>query len=159
MPLQSKPFIALHSSLIWNPTHLIKAEKDDGSFAYQNLAMRKVGCSDFTASDSELIARNMDLHDNVMPASNSVMAKNLFLLGSLRTILHSFESSRTNVGQRFCENMVLYGASFSNWADLHLWVSSGYKSLKITGKHPNESIGYFKSTTCPTLFGRERICL
>src|SRR5690554_3443806 len=37
----------------------------------------------FTDKDTELLTRKLEVNDNVIPASNSVMAHNLFKLGKL----------------------------------------------------------------------------
>ncbi|MFC2112182.1 thioredoxin domain-containing protein [Bacteroidota bacterium] len=68
---------------------------------------------------SKLIARNMEISDNVIPGSNSEMAKNLFILGHYyynEDYLRISEQMLANVQEDMQKN-VFY---FSNWAILEL---------------------------------------
>jgi uncharacterized protein YyaL (SSP411 family) len=72
----------------------------------------------FTAADSKLISRNMELHDNVLPASNSVMAHAFLTMG-----FYYQNQDWTNSAQQMLQNiydgMETYGSGYSNWG-LHL---------------------------------------
>jgi uncharacterized protein YyaL (SSP411 family) len=77
----------------------------------------------YTEHSDELIARKMEVHDNVIPASNSVMARNLFQLGNYFARPDWVEKSRDMVSSVY-EGMEQYGSGYSNWADvlrLHLF--------------------------------------
>ena len=68
----------------------------------------------FTATDSQLISRNMDLHDNVIPASNSVMAHAFLTMGTYyqnQAWIHSARQMLQNV----YDGMETYGSGYSNW--------------------------------------------
>ncbi len=67
--------------------------------------------------DQKLITRNFEYRDNVIPASNSIMAKNLFKLS------HFYNTPRYGeVAMQMLKNvqpvMEQYPGSFSNWVDL-----------------------------------------
>jgi hypothetical protein len=83
--------------------------------------------------DPALIARKMELTDNVIPASNSEMAKNLFVLGKYfyndEYILKS-EKMLSNVK----ENALKSGAYFANWNILMAWFASEPYEIAIVGK-------------------------
>ncbi|MBI9054922.1 MAG: thioredoxin domain-containing protein [Bacteroidales bacterium] len=83
--------------------------------------------------DPALIARKMELMDNVIPASNSEMAKNLFVLGKYfyndDYILKS-EKMLSNVK----ENALKSGAYFANWDILMAWFASEPYEIAIVGK-------------------------
>ncbi len=68
----------------------------------------------FTASDSTLISRNMDLHDNVIASSNSVMAHAFLTMG-----FYYQNQDWTNSAQQMLQNiydgMETYGSGYSNW--------------------------------------------
>ena len=68
----------------------------------------------FTASDSTLISRNMDLHDNVIASSNSVMAHAFLTMG-----FYYQNQEWTNSAQQMLQNiydgMETYGSGYSNW--------------------------------------------
>ncbi|MEO7047763.1 MAG: thioredoxin domain-containing protein [Ferruginibacter sp.] len=94
------------------------------------------------ASFSHLIARKMEVADNVIPSSNSVMAKNLFLLGIY------FENSKyadqakqmiSNVASSIEQNPGFYG----NWAvAMNLQVHVPYE-IAIVGDHWQEKLSDF----------------
>lgn len=73
----------------------------------------------FTAADSKLISRNMELHDNVLPASNSVMAHAFLTMG-----YYYQNQDWTNSAQQMLQNiydgMETYGSGYSNWGLLLL---------------------------------------
>jgi hypothetical protein len=69
----------------------------------------------FTAQNTTLIARKMEINDNVMPASNSVMANNFFQLGHLYYRLDLIELSKQMLANVY-DGMEQYGSSYSNWA-------------------------------------------
>jgi hypothetical protein len=71
----------------------------------------------FTAADSGLIARKMELSDNVIPASNSVMARNLYYLGHYFRETTWIERARQMLRNVY-EGMEMYGSGYSNWAIL-----------------------------------------
>ena len=78
----------------------------------------------FTSSDNQLIARKMEVHDNVMPSSNSVMAKNFWMMG------HYFQHENwVNYARQMLANateeMESYGPGHSNWALLYLMELKG----------------------------------
>lgn len=54
------------------------------NYAIGNFKDEKSGMFFYTAdSHKDIVAKNMELDDNVLPSSNSVMAQNLYLLGTL----------------------------------------------------------------------------
>jgi len=87
----------------------------------------------YTADDDEqLIARKSEIMDNVTPASNSVMARNLKKLGLL------FDNERySEISAQLLRNimphMAKYGSSYSNWAMLLLDEVFGVNEVAITG--------------------------
>ncbi len=95
--------------------------------------------------DPELIARKMELTDNVIPASNSEMAKNMFLLGKYffkDEYIQRAEKILNNIKPNTFKN----GAYFANWDILMAWfirepyevaiLGNDYESiLKEFGQH------------------------
>lgn len=98
----------------------------------------KSGMFYFTSdTDKALISRKMELSDNVIPASNSSIAKSLFVLG------HHFGSEEYIQMSRKMLNNVLdeiehYGAGYSNWGMLLLNFSIPFYELAIVGKSVDE---------------------
>ena len=93
----------------------------------------------FTDRNSKLIARKMDLNDNVTPATNSVMCRNLLLLGA-----YFDKKSYTEDAQQMLMNvyngMEHYGSGYSNWAMALLHFLDGLKQICITGKNWKENL-------------------
>lgn len=98
----------------------------------------KSGMFYFTSdTDKALISRKMELSDNVIPASNSSIAKSLFMLG------HHFGTEEYIQMSKKMLNNVLdeienYGAGYSNWAMLLLNFSTPFYELAIVGKSVDE---------------------
>jgi uncharacterized protein YyaL (SSP411 family) len=99
---------------------------------------KSTGMFFFTSDeDKALISRKMELSDNVIPASNSCMAKNLFKLG------HHFENDvYLTTSRKMLNNiipeMINYGAGYSNWAMLLLYFSKPFYEIAIVGKTVEE---------------------
>jgi uncharacterized protein YyaL (SSP411 family) len=92
----------------------------------------------YTAKSGEqLIARKQEILDNVIPASNSVMAHNLFKMGHFydqNTYLNISEQMLRNVQAR----IKTYGYGYSNWASLLLLHVFGVYEIAITGASADE---------------------
>ena len=91
----------------------------------------------FTQSNTSLIARKMELNDNVLPASNSVMANNLFKLGQLYS-----NKEYTKIAEQMLSNiyegMEMYGSGYSNWASLLQHIVNDYYLVALVGKEVKE---------------------
>ena len=94
---------------------------------------KKSGLFYFTSDeDKALISRKMELSDNVIPASNSSIAKSLFKLG------HHFETENYSIMSRKMLNNMLseivnYGAGYSNWAMLLLHFTQPFYEVAVVG--------------------------
>ncbi len=102
--------------------------------------------------DPKLIVRNTDFQDNVIPASNSIMAKNLFLLG-----IHFNNKQYSEASKKMLHNIIPqinnYGSGFSNWLDLYVMNSDKFQEIVITGDNAREQMGELKKHYIPnTLF-------
>lgn len=109
------------------------AAKDLTEYAVTHFQDEKTKMFYFTNADSELIARKMEVNDNVIPASNSVMANNLWILGTYfenETWISDAKQMLANV----YEGMETYGSGYSNWANLLLRMQRPQYEIAITGK-------------------------
>lgn len=122
----------------------------------------------FTSNlDTELITRKMEIEDNVIPSSNSIMARNLFKLSHYYSNNYYLKVSKqmlSNVQDKIHK----YGSGYSNWLQLMSDFSSGYYEIAISGKKaldklpeinknyiPNKLIaGSTKKSTIPLMEGR-----
>lgn len=93
----------------------------------------KTGTFHFTSDlDPALIARPSELHDNVIPASNSSMAKGLFQLGQLFDDERYITISNTLL-HTMTQRMAEYPSGHSNWAQLLLAHVFPWPEIAITG--------------------------
>jgi uncharacterized protein YyaL (SSP411 family) len=87
----------------------------------------------FTADDDEqLIARKSEIMDGVIPASNSVMARNLKKLGLLFDKEAYLEISAQQL-RNIMPHMAKYGSAYSNWGMLLLDEVFGTNEVAIVG--------------------------
>lgn len=117
--------------------------------------------------DESLIAKKMEIEDNVIPASNSIMATNLFKLS------HYFSNSYyLKVSKQMLHNVKdkihQYGSGYSNWLQLLCNYTSNFYEIAIAGQNafeklkeintmfiPNKLIvGSTKKSKIPLLEGR-----
>ncbi|ESU29509.1 yyaL protein [Flavobacterium limnosediminis JC2902] len=93
----------------------------------------------FTArTEKQLIASHFETEDNVIPASNSVMANNLYTLSLL---YHNpfYEKIALQMLHHMIPHMD-YASAYSNWMNLWLNQSEDNKELAICGKAALESL-------------------
>ncbi len=94
----------------------------------------------FTSNkDVELIDRKTETEDNVMPSSNSMMAKNLFKLS------HYFENDYyLKTSKQMLNNMTdaiqNYGSAYSNWLDVYSNFTEEYFEIAINGTNAKEKL-------------------
>ncbi|HWY12522.1 MAG TPA: thioredoxin domain-containing protein [Bacteroidia bacterium] len=93
----------------------------------------------YTDSSNKLIVRTTETSDNVIPASNSQMAINLFKLSKY---FHNndYHDKAELMLNRFAEEIVNYGAGYSNWASLYSDLLNNYFEVCIVGKDVEEKI-------------------
>ena len=82
--------------------------------------------------DEALIAHHFEIEDNVIPASNSIMASNLFKLGVYFENSHFEEIARQMILQVIPS--IDYPSAFSNWLIAALHFSDYQKELAICSK-------------------------
>lgn len=103
----------------------------------------------FTSDDDEkLITRNMETMDNVIPASNSIMARNLFKLGHYYSNKHYIEVSKGMLNTVF-DQAKKYPTSYSNWLQLATDFSGDYYEVAISGKEAISKLKEFNKTYIP----------
>jgi hypothetical protein len=117
--------------------------------------------------DADLISRKMEIEDNVIPASNSIMARNLFKLS------HYYSNNYyLKVSQQMLHNIQdrtkKYGSGYSNWLQLMCDFVGNYYEITISGEKalnklqeinqyyiPNKLIaGSVSKSTIPLVEGR-----
>ncbi len=101
-------------------------------YSIEHFYDEKTGFFSFTSNLNEaLITAHFEIEDNVIPASNSVMGKNLFVLS-----IYFENSEYEKIAQRMLQNIlpaINYPSAYSNWLDLALHFSDENKELAICG--------------------------
>lgn len=88
----------------------------------------------FTSSQAEkLITRKKELTDDVIPASNSTMAKNLFKLGLIFNN-ESYSEIAKKMVLGMVDQMKKYPAGYANWALAYLFFTKPFFEIAIAGK-------------------------
>ncbi len=122
----------------------------------------------FTSNeDADLVSRSIEYRDNVIPASNSIMAKNLFKLSHYLDNEHFYRTAKimlNNVKPEIHE----YASGYSNWLDLMLNYTEPFYEVAIIGNQafnkiselnehymPNKiTVGSIKTESLPLLENR-----
>ena len=87
----------------------------------------------FTSSEQmDLITRTFEVHDNVIPASNSVMARNLFRLYLLLD-RPDYRDIAVAMLASVVGNMTAYPSGYSNWSQLMLDLNENHLEVAIAG--------------------------
>jgi len=124
-------YIALHEVTL--DIQWIRKAKKLADYTFTNFFDPEKGMFYFTSKeDPALVTRNIEFRDNVIPASNSIMAKNLFVLS------HHFDDKKfAETARQMLKNVSAeierYPSGFSNWLDLLAGYQSGYYELVIVG--------------------------
>lgn len=129
-------FIALHEVTL--DQQWIDQAKKLADYTFAHFFDTKKSMFYFTSSkDTELITRNFEYRDNVIPASNSIMAKNLFVLA------HHFDESKfADTALQMLKNVQAqietYPSGFSNWLDLLSNYQTNFYEIVIVGEQAIE---------------------
>ena len=103
----------------------------------------------FTAAkQQDLITRTIEIHDNVIPSSNSVMAKNLFRLSYLLDRPDYLETARKMLNV-VSGSMADYPSGYSNWSLLMLNLTGNHFEVAIVGENAISLLNEFQKNYLP----------
>ena len=116
----------------------LERAKDLADICISDFYNSQQGMFYFTSSNSaKLVARKMELNDNVIPASNSSLANSLHLLG-----LYFDNKAYTGMSETMLNNIQPhignYGSGYSNWAQLYLRQVYPFYEIAVSGKDASE---------------------
>ncbi|HEY5592771.1 MAG TPA: thioredoxin domain-containing protein, partial [Paludibacter sp.] len=101
--------------------------------------------------DPMLIARKMELSDNVIPSSNSEMAKNLFVLGH-----YLYKDDYIQIARQMLSNIKQHalesGVYYANWDILMAWFATEPYEISIVGDDCEAKRKEFDSHYLPHVF-------
>lgn len=103
------------------------------TYAIDHFYDEKSGMFYFTSDlSTDLIARKMEISDNVMPSTNSSMARVLFKLGTILANDSYIQKSQQMLSNVY-DGMEAYGSAYSNWGILALNMTYPFYEVAITG--------------------------
>lgn len=131
-------FISLYENNL-NEKWLITA-RDLANYSFDHFFDNTSKMFFFTSnSDASLVSRSIEYRDNVIPASNSIMAKNLFKLSHYFDNEHFSKTAMTMLNNVKPE-MGTYPSGYSNWFDQMLNYAHPYYEVAIVGKDAKQKI-------------------
>ena len=98
--------------------------------------------------DEDLISRSVEFRDNVIPSSNSIMAKNLFRLYHYFDKEEYYERSK-NMSLSVTQEFEAYPSGYSNWFDLIYNLKSNYYEVAVVGENALEKVKQINSKYIP----------
>jgi uncharacterized protein YyaL (SSP411 family) len=123
--------------------------KDLCDHAIGNFYNEESGLFYYTSRNSEKLAvRTTESSDNVIPASNSQMAHNLFRLSKYFDI-QEYHHKALKMLLRFGEEIAAYGSGYSNWASLYSDMLNDLYEVCIVGKDVDEKLLEFHNHYVP----------
>lgn len=131
-------YIALYEATL-DPTW-IQLSKKLADYTFEHFFNSESGMFYFTSnSDTEIVTRTTEYRDNVIPASNSIMAKNLAVLAH-----HFDEQNYAKTAHQMLKNiqpeMEKYPGGFSNWLDLLANYQSNFYEIVVVGTDAPQKI-------------------
>ncbi|AOW20828.1 thioredoxin domain-containing protein [Urechidicola croceus] len=118
-------------------------------YTFDHFFDTKSGMFYFTSDeDKDLIARKMEVADNVIPASNSMMARNLAKLSHYYSNSHYLKTSRQMLNN-VKSDMIKYPSGYSNWLQLKSDFASHYYEIAISGKDALSKLKEINKTYIP----------
>ena len=100
--------------------------------------------------DKKLVTRNFEYRDNVIPASNSIMAKNLFVLA------HHFDNDLyRETASKMLHNVQpeigTYPSGYSNWMDLMINYQNNFYEVVVVGNQAVEKVAELNKKYLPQI--------
>jgi uncharacterized protein YyaL (SSP411 family) len=111
-------FVALYEVTL--DTKWLTEAKQLTDYCFTHFQDKKSGMFFFTSDEDDvLITRKCEINDNVIPASNSSLARSLFVLGKLFDDKHYLQTAEQML-KNIIPSIATYGPGYSNWAMLEL---------------------------------------
>ena len=131
-------FIALYENTF--DDKWLTASRDLANYALDHFYNEANSMFYFTSNkDTALLSRTIEYQDNVIPASNSMMAKNLFKLANYFDNNH-FETIATKMLNNIKPEMEEHPTGYSNWFDLMLNYTNPYYEVVIVGNEAKQKL-------------------
>ncbi len=123
--------------------------KQLADYCYDHFYDTKSQLFHFTSDmDDQLIARKIDINDDVIPSSNSIMANNLFLLGHYYGN-KKYADNASQMLHNVKEQALQYGGNSANWLWLYLNYIGDFYEVAISGKNAKIKLEEFNQKYIP----------
>ncbi len=123
--------------------------KQLADYCYDHFYDPKSQLFHFTSDmDDQLIARKIDINDDVIPSSNSIMANNLFLLGHYYGN-KKYADNASQMLHNVKEQAFQYGGNSANWLWLYLNYIGDFYEVAISGKNAKVKLEEFNQKYIP----------
>ena len=142
-------FIALYEVTL-NDKWISKAN-ELAEYTFDNFFDEEKSMFYFTSKEDEkLVTRNFEYRDNVIPASNSMMAKNLLILS------HHFDNEKyLTTASKMLHNIQpeieSYPSAYSNWLDLMSNFQDNFYEVVVVGKNASNKIAELNARYLPNI--------
>lgn len=131
--LLAQAFISLYQATF--DVHWLEKAKLLVAFSVDHFRDPKTGFFFFTSDKAEnLVARKMEIADNVMPSSNSVMAEALYMIGEYYGI-SSYRQLSFAMLNGISERLEADGPTYSSWATLMGILTYNLNEVAIMGEN------------------------
>ncbi len=118
-------------------------------YAFDHFFDEKTHMFYFTSdNDTALITRKFEIEDNVIPASNSIMANNLFKLSHYYSNSYYLKVSKQMLANVY-DKVENYGGGYSNWLQLLSNYVGPYYEIAVSGSQAKEKIKEFNANYIP----------
>lgn len=142
-------FIAVYQITL-DEKWLTKA-KELTDYSLRHFLDKKTSMLYFTSNSSKnLIARKMEVRDDVIPASNSVFAQNLFLLGHYYSNALYSKTARQML-HNVADDAVKSPTEYYNWLNLMINYTGNYFEVAVSGKEALSKINTLQTYYLPNI--------
>ncbi|MCF7568350.1 thioredoxin domain-containing protein [Sabulilitoribacter arenilitoris] len=140
-------FLALYESTL--DEKWLSTARDLANYCFDHFFDKQTKMFYFTSNEDEsLVSRSIEYRDNVIPASNSIMAKNLFKLSHYFDNVH-FSKTAMSMLNNVKPEMKEYPSAYSNWFDLMLNYAQPFYEVAIVGADAKQKITELNKTYLP----------
>ena len=118
----------------------LNISKNLAEYCFKHFYNQEVKMFYFTSDeDKNLITRKMEVTDNVIPASNSILANSLFKLG-LYFENKKFKNTSKQMLNNVVNDMSAYASGYSNWMILYSNLTTDFYEVAVVGKEAKKKI-------------------
>ena len=128
--------------------HYLNIAKDLMNICLEDFLDSSTGLFYYSSTKGEqLISKTFEINDNVIPASNSSLAKSLFLMGHFFNEL-TYTKASEKMWNQIKSKLHKSGPYYANWQILSGWFSHPFYEVAIMGKEAKAKALEFQHSFC-----------